>query len=150
MLGMIAPLLRQLGVSEQTISQGVAASRDLVCVLQDVRRSLQYEYGRVACQLDVPPHNPAQLPLVTRKDVGTSEFLVLDLEQLLGKFVTRGHVVNRGESVLELGFQSIAGEQWSTTYELAAGAVLDTSSFFYRKLRARAVDTAGVLQVLAQ
>lgn len=150
MLGFVAPVLKQLGVSDQTVSRGIEAGRELVCILDDVRRSLQMEYGRVHCSLDVPPHNPAQLPLIARQDVTTSEFVVMDLEQSLGKFVTRGHVVNRGESTIQLSFQAIAGEQWTPVYELAAGAVLDTSSFFYRKLRARALVEAGSLQVLAQ
>lgn len=119
-----------------------------MCDVIDLKRALELEHGHAGPELI--PHNPSQVPVFEYRPLTTGVTETVDAEAALGKFCTRGHVANIGDAELEIAFQGVAGDQWSAVYRLPAGAVLDTSSFAYRKVRLVAVDMDGRAQIMAQ
>lgn len=147
-MGVLEQLLRAAGISPaagQQLAQSVHAA---ACYVRDLTRALELEHGHTTGELT--PHNPAQVPAFLFRDLEADTAQTVDVEGALGKFCTRGHVANVGDTELLVAFQGVAGDQWSDEYHLPAGAALDTSSFAYRKARVTAVDIAGRAQIMAQ
>lgn len=113
--------------------------------LQPFLRGLFLEYGATDC--DVRPHDPADGPetaYLTPADGATKE---LDVEALLGKPATRGHIANNGSGEVIVAWVPWAGETYQGDYHLAPGGVLDTSSWIVRRVRIEAPTGEGDARV---
>ena len=110
-------------------------------------RMLAYEHGLPV--RNVPPHDPRRLPFVQRAEgVKNVRF---NIAPALGKPVTRGHVINYGDTNALIAFiKSNNGAEERVEYLLLSGTTLDFSFFFDALEIQDAGDGAVSVQVLAQ
>lgn len=113
--------------------------------LRPYLRGLALEYGRTGC--DVDPHDPADGPSTTYVTPAEGASEVIEVEALLGKAATRGHVANNGPGEVIVSWVPWAGETFQGEYHLAPGAVLDTSSWIVKRVRIEAPTGEGDAEV---
>lgn len=134
MAGLHDQLMAAAGIKSQQMGEvmhGMKASFDLLC---EIRSAVAFAFGRNSSKL-VVPHDRANLPYIKVADItGVTNF---PLKSVLNKSVTHGHIKNLGENAVLIRFQSVGNNTMSDQYELAAGDVLDTSSWSYDGIEIR-------------
>jgi len=144
-------LLSGYGVTPEAIADGRARLEALACTLEDTARMLAQEYGQPIRDGTAPAFSPARLPAIRLLEPAAGATLELNLEPLLGKPATRGHVANLGAEEVRVRFVGLRDETPSAWYHLPASAVLDFSSWIVRRLEVAASSSeAARAQVLAQ
>lgn len=97
------------------------SAADMACMreeIQALRRTLEYEFGQPV--RDIVAHDPRTLPLIEQITGGK-----VDVQGVLGKPATRGHLANIGDNAANLWFESRSRR--AGPYTLLPGATLDLS-----------------------
>ena len=123
--------------------------RQLDCVkdrLDAIKTMLAYEHGLPV--KDVPPHDPRRLPLIARaEDVTEHRF---NLSGVLGKPVTRGEVINIGDTKALVYFVQKGQPEQRAEMLLPPGTTF-AFSFFFDALEVKDGGEGAVsVQVVAQ
>jgi hypothetical protein len=90
--------------------------------LEAIERTLSYEYGRASHK--VVGYDPLRLPVIAQVQ-SSGQPTQVEVAALLGKYATRGHIVNIGNAMAALWFQN--GTKQVGPYYLLAGAALELS-----------------------
>jgi len=119
----------------------------VVDALTAIQRMLAYEHGLPV--IDIPPHDPRRLPYVHRVEGATSERL--NISAALGKPVTRGEIINYGDTnALLIFIQKDGATENSIEYLLPSGTTI-SPSWFYDAVEIKDAGEGPVkVQVLAQ
>jgi len=112
-----------------------------------VERMLGYEHGLPV--RDVPPHDPRRLPFVYRAEESTG--VRLNVAAALGKTVTRGEIMNYGDSKALIVFIRNDGASEERVEYLLPSSTTLSPSWFYDALEIKEAGEGPVsVQVLAQ
>lgn len=129
------------------LQQVLKRHEDATCAVEAIAGMLAREFGQATP--GTPGHTPARLPAIVQVQLAPSTSQVVDVETILGKQGTRGHVTNLGDERVELRFVGPAGEQWSAPYLLPPNATIDLS-WIVRRIEVRTGTDAAHVQILAQ
>jgi hypothetical protein len=102
-----------------------AMKSDTECMkssLEAIERTLSYEYGRASHK--VVGYDPLNLPVVAQV-TSNGQPTQVEVAALLGKYATRGHIVNIGNAMAALWFKH--GTKQVGPYYLPTGAALEIS-----------------------
>ena len=158
---MLASLLGAAGITSGDMAAGRERLEQVACAIEDQARMLAQEYGQPVRDGSMPAHTPARVPYIALQELAASASTSLNLETLLGKPCTRGHLANIGDEEVKVRFRGLRDETLSGWYTIPGSAVLDISSWAtrYLEIEASAATAAEVeagstttrrLQVLAQ
>ena len=112
-----------------------------------IERMLGYEHGLPV--RDVPPHDPRRLPFVYRAEESTG--VRLNVAAALGKTVTRGEIMNYGDSKALIVFIRNDGASEERVEYLLPSSTTLSPSWFYDALEIKEAGEGPVsVQVLAQ